>query len=919
MPPKKQFETAIAKRKHPRDDVEHLVFSITRNARHESHSYGRKKMVHETEIRNTASATRAVPSVSVSVRRAAHQRSPYLVRLKREEPPAPFLEKDLPAAPERESSEEWKKEVARLRREAGPRKASRRVAVNFLEKRIGPRTRLSLARTALRVARWFYEFGLSIPLGILLLLHVLIRLVDFFGAGIARAGKRTAHAAGFAVEHVLLSLIALAKAAVLLPVKLLAISVAACYRLLGIIGVAVGRSARNVGESASVVARTFVRPPRHFFRNISAVVLGAALLLLPVKYLHEEGPKIATLRGRVLGSAAEGFSLLGSLRGEVATRELSAAGQTLAGAEEKFREARSSIDAVGGVLRAIIQLTPQGSNGLHAIRAGEELSLSGVLLSGALAPLLSPEQGTSLVANLRIVTRTLAEALPHLTAARSSLEQVAIALVPEEYRAELTRAQTTLPAVERAVSDFLSLGDTLVTVLGGNGPRRYAVLFQNNNELRPAGGFIGSLAIVDMDQGRVSRMEIPGGGSYDFQGYLTENIISPKPLWLINPRWELQDANWYPDWPTSAEKVAWFIEKAGHSSVDGVIALQASTLKELLALLGPVEFPEEGVTLTAENVISEIQRAVEIDYDPEENAPKQYIAELTPRVLDRVLAADSSEFLKLLTLVQDEIARKNILLYFRDRAVQEDFQERKWSPTVLAAEMDYLSVIHANVGGGKTDGAMEESWNQEITIAADGTAAARLTIVRHHAGEESDIFENVNNVDFMRVYAPAGSELVSASGFNPPKPELFESPAPHYEQDEELSAIEGKVFIDEASGTRINSEFGKTAFGNWTQTMPDETTLATVAYRLPFKVRPFDLLNPDSRGGYSLLIQKQAGAAPVFFSIVLRYPPEWGIAWKKVAGEGTIRETGAGLLMFEGVLAKDTGFGVLFTKGVDSR
>lgn len=876
---------------------------------------------------------------SIPVRRTPHQRSPYVVRLKRQSAPAVTeISKHEPVAAikrveEEDKEAEWKKEVERLRREVAPRKGAKRIAVNFLEQHRrpwlsrsrrqkepasggkAPRVRDARPFTirALRGAgRWIFEFALSIPLGILLFLHLTVRVVEYGGGLLSHGLKRAAHGAGFVLEHTILSAIALAKGVLLVPIKLFIVAAALSYRVLGIVGIGASRSARTMVDVASVMGRALAHPPRHFLRNLLGAGFAAVLLVLPVKYMHEEGPALASLKGRVLGSAQEGFALLGSANSTVATGELSAAGNSLAGAEEKFREARASIDSTGSVIRSLIQLTPEGGAGLHLITAGEELSQAGALLSGALAPLLSPEADTSVVANIRSVSQTLSKALPHLSAAGSALASVDAAVVPEEYRNTFIQAKAALPPVERAVVDFVSLGDTLISALGGNAPKRYAVLFQNNNEIRPAGGFIGSLAIVDVDQGRITRMEIPGGGSYDFQGYLTENVIAPKPLSLINPRWELQDANWYPDWPTSAEKVGWFLEKAGHSSVDGVIAVQASTLKELLALLGPITFEEEAVTLTAENVIDEMQRAVELEYDKEENKPKQYIAELTPRVLDKLLSAKASQFLELTALAQSEIFRKNILLYFRDAAIQKEFESRKWSPVMLSSEMDYLSVVHANIGGGKTDGVIEESWNQEITIGDDGAAEAKLTVVRFHGGDETHIFENVNNVDFMRVYAPAGSEFVSTSGFKPPKPELFESPAPYYTQDEGLAAIEGKVFVDEATSTRINNEFGKTVFGNWTQTMPGETTLATVKYKLPFKVHPFDLLNPEAKGGYSLLIQKQPGAKPVFFSITLRYPAEWGIEWKKTAGGGTIRETGAGLLMFEGVLAKDTGFGVLF-------
>ena len=486
--------------------------------------------------------------------------------------------------------------------------------------------------------------------------------------------------------------------------------------------------------------------------------------------------------------------------------------------------------------------------------------------------------------------------------------------IPNEYKQKFSQAKSALPLVQAAISDFNSFADDILSVLGKNSQKRYAVLFQNNNELRPAGGFIGSLAFVDVRNGKIVNMEIPKGGPYDFQGYLTENIVAPRPLQILNSRWEMQDANWYPDWPTSAEKVAWFIEKSSHSSVDGVIAMQATTLVKLLEILGPIDFPEYSVILDKDNVIDEMQMAVEQNYDKQENQPKKYVSELVPRILEKMLSSSGSQMAEILSLAQEEIFEKNILLYFRDKDVNESFISRGWEPSMLDSDFDYLSVVHANIGGGKTDGVIGQSYNQEIIISEDGTAVAELAIIRQHNGDAGNQFENVNNVNYARVYVPKGSELISFEGAKPPPASMYESPQSYFTEDKELESIEGKVIIDEQSGTRITNEFGKTVFGNWLQVDPGNVLVAKVKYKLPFKIMPFDVFNPEIRSGYSLLLQKQPGAREIPYSISLKYPSWWNVFWQKKVGKGDLKVLGPGLVVFEGDLISDTGFGVLFGK-----
>src|SRR6185437_16558381 len=66
----------------------------------------------------------------------------------------------------------------------------------------------------------------------------------------------------------------------------------------------------------------------------------------------------------------------------------------------------------------------------------------------------------------------------------------------------------------------------LVTIfpklLGYNGTQTYLILFQNNAELRPGGGFIGSYGLVSFDHGKMGQFTIHN--VYDADGLLTKHI-----------------------------------------------------------------------------------------------------------------------------------------------------------------------------------------------------------------------------------------------------------------------------------------------------------------------------------------------------------------------------------------------------------
>lgn len=941
MPIKKKIKTlensTVTRRKKPQDDNHHLSVSITRHAQpHDDYSssvnkrgFSHSKAQHEAEL---ADAIRREgfwkvleekieekiepiandQSGFVKVKKKPHQKSPFVITINSNKKPEQIVAQE-PA--------NWVNEVERLRREAIIRSQNNKnkfpkVNIDFLTRKTLKAEKQSnqnktntdktlflkiVNKIPKAVIIWLFEFIISIPLGFLLFLHGLLILIEKINDFLIKIGRTLGNGLIFLIEETFLGLLTLIRAILIIPLKIIGLFLMACYRVISSMGFGLAGSIMAFLGALGLIGKTVKKSPKKALFKAMAAAGIAAMVIAPIKFLSSAAGDVRILQGRVLGEAREGFSLLSQGQAEAANKSLI--------------EAQSSLNDVSIIVRGLIKLTPQGQDGENLIAAGQELAKGGEFISVGLSPFLNKtEKDSNVITAIKNLAGSLSLATPHIYAAQELLDGINSNLVPASERDKFITARTLLPKVVLAMEDLSKLSDSLIEILGGNGEKRYAVLFQNNNELRPAGGFIGSLALIKIANGRIVNIDIPGGGSYDFKGTLTKHVLSPKPLALINPRWQLQDANWYPDWPTSAEKVAWFLESSGESSVDGVIALQATTLQDLLRILGPIDFPDEKIVLSADNIIKEIQTAVELKYDKAENKPKKYIAELAPRVLDKILGSTSGQFLDLLGLIQKEIAEKNVLLYFRNQDINKQFLERNWEPTVLSSQMDYLSVIHANIGGGKTNGVIEETWDQKINITDDGSAVAELTITRFHRGDMNDIFEKANNVDYVRVYAPAGSELISSSGFKPPAADLFEKAEDYYVPDEDLTNIEGQVLLDEASGTRITHEFGKTVFGNWIQVKPGKTSSVTFKYKLPFKIKPSTLFDSTQKGGYSLLIQKQAGARPIGYTVSISYPESWKINWKKTVGEGAIDDIIAGDLRFSGILSQDTGFGALFTK-----
>lgn len=643
------------------------------------------------------------------------------------------------------------------------------------------------------------------------------------------------------------------------------------------------------------VATVYVRRGSGWQRALASFVGLAMAAVLPLHALQ------VLADTRVHGGEVEAESkaaLDTFLRGatSLSSEQFGSAGQDFNQAAQGFSAAEDSLNDLNAGVTALASVIPNTDKTVDSVRAlvtaGKELSETAAVMSTAAAD-LSNKDSVDLSSKLELLGTYIDNALPHAEAAAVALRKVDPAVVPAEYADKVVELQTRTPQLVSAMREYVQFVDTLSVILGGDEKMRYLAIFQNNTELRPTGGFMGSFAEMDLDRGEVARMFVPGGGTYDIQGQLKAFVAAPGPLQLLKARWEFQDANWFPDFPSSARKLRWFYGQAGGPTSDGVVAVNATFVVELLRLLGPVELPKYGRTFDAENFIFETQKIVEQEYDKEENAPKAVIGDLAPILLERMKTADTQTLLAVVDLVAKGLQEKDIQLNFRDDDLQATMEKFGWSGSIKQTSGDYLMIVNTNLGGGKTDGVIDQDVQMDVHMNEAGEIENTVTITKTHRGLKTALFSGANNVDYLRVYVPKGSELISADGFEVPADDLFETSDTPLNVDEDLELHMQDLKKDPVTGTDIWQEDGKTVFGNWMQTAPGETEVVTFTYRVPVETfakdkdtSPLGLVKsklglPDL-GSYTLLVQKQPGVQNRVTTVKVDFPtnlvPLWSSA-----------------------------------------
>ncbi len=666
-----------------------------------------------------------------------------------------------------------------------------------------------------------------------------------------------------------------------------------------------------------------------WYRSIFSFVLVLLLIIVPLKLLsYFEFVDFGGLENKILGNSQLAVNNLLAATDSVSKMDLKSADTQFQNAGTNFLAAQEDLNKISDSILVLASFSNNPKLKLAAeskkfLRAGEIASSLGRNLVLATDSLFA-ENKESFSKALDSFTYFGGLAVQDSKNLKKELDSINPENLPNEYKEKFLAISKQTGLLSNNLETFVSAGSKFKDILGATQDKRYLLVFQNNSELRASGGFLGSYALVDIRDGKIRNLEVPGGGSYDTEGGMNVRVVAPKPLWLVNPLWHFWDANWWPDWPTTAQNLMWFYEKSDGPTVDGVISLTPTVVEGLLEITGPIDLSKEyGLVIDSNNFWDVVQKVVEQKNlaltNPEavigvpssssevksdlpikqglevnaENKPKKIIGDLMAKIIETLPQKLNKESLvKILSLFERSMSEKQILFYFSDANLEAEVVKLNWAGEIKDTSRDYLSVVNTNIAGQKSDRKMEEKIEHDSEVSMDGSIIDTVKITRTHTGLKNEAMTGVRNVDWLRVYVPKGSELLMAEGFRIPDEKYFdEKPDPSWENNKFLEK-ENRALVDEGSGTKVYEENNKTVFANWVMVDPGESVTLTIKYRLPFnffdQVKSNDwitklnnFLNPGQADltPYSLMVQKQPGAKASDFVSNLDLPESLKIFW----------------------------------------
>jgi Tfp pilus assembly protein PilN len=428
------------------------------------------------------------------------------------------------------------------------------------------------------------------------------------------------------------------------------------------------------------------------------------------------------LKGKVLGSATTGAGHLSEAQKLLQSQDVEAVQNELDKAINSFRQSQEDIRNTGALLDNLLNIIPQKRDGQKLIAAAQDAAEAGVYLTEFYKDMqgfkVTPEgvSGKDFADTMVRMSENLQKAEEKLEQAGLKLESISENNIPQEKKLDFVQGRQQLANAITAFRSFRSIFELFRSMAVGS--KQVLVVFQNNNELRPTGGFMGTYGAFQITDGQIKISKI--SSIYDLDGQMKHSFVPPFPIKQVSPIWYLRDTNWFADFPASAKKISEYYEKEGGETPDMVIALTPNLISDLLKITGPVEMPAYGVSLDSDNFVETVQLMTSVKYDKNLNKPKQLLADFFPIFLQKISAQNSDGLLHGLSAIQSNLLSKHLLLYSRNSELATQLKSFNWAGELKKTDRDYLSVIFSNLNGTKTDLFINQNVSLETKIEDAG-------------------------------------------------------------------------------------------------------------------------------------------------------------------------------------------------------
>ncbi len=344
-----------------------------------------------------------------------------------------------------------------------------------------------------------------------------------------------------------------------------------------------------------------------------------------------------------------------------------------------------------------------------------------------------------------------------------------------KYIHQLKDIKSKIPDLRQRLQLGIAAIEILPQLIDTNTPQTYLVLLQNNQELRPTGGFISSISLLTFQNGHLTQTKTMP--VYQADAQLDGVVEAPAPLqqYLAEDSWYLRDSNWSPHFPIAAEQAQWFAQKELNKSISGTIGLNLYSLQSILQSTGPITLSQPQTTIDAQNLFQQINKHSQLANQP--NSSPQLITPLTEKILQKITSGQL-DFVAFVRALDQSLKKQEITISLNSPQAQPIIEKNNWSGSLAKQDCPAMfnqtyctsltfSLIEANLGVNKANYYLSRRLFHTIDIQPQGQLDHQISVIYQNNALQ-DTPSSGTYKTYTRFYLPPNSQLISSQLNNQP-------------------------------------------------------------------------------------------------------------------------------------------------------
>ena len=270
--------------------------------------------------------------------------------------------------------------------------------------------------------------------------------------------------------------------------------------------------------------------------------------------------------------------------------------------------------------------------------------------------------------------------------------------------------------------------DTLLEILWKGELKKYFIVFQNNDEIRPTWWFMWSAWIIEIFDWKVNNIKKRDIYAYewDVNKNYNEKVTPTSWINMLSERLWLRDSNSFINFETSAKSINYFMKKWWYE-LDWVIFINQKIIIDILSNLDPIDFWKYDTKITHKNFSEVISFLVEAKVSKKAtlDTPKQVLFDFYPVLKNEIIKKWA--YSKVLKSVLNSIGSRDIAIIIFNKQENEFLKKLDLTWNFKHSNYsDFNYPFFISVGWNKSDRYIERGYNKYITIEKNNNNSCDL-------------------------------------------------------------------------------------------------------------------------------------------------------------------------------------------------